>query len=169
MRNHIKLFESQEQEIHTFMNSWGYPNYTITPEGVDYFGDISFYENQNNKLEFQFNLIHGNFGIANTRITSLQNGPRVVEGDFDCSESKLDSLLYCPKFVQGDFYCYGNNHLLGPWEHRYLLFSEIHGNIETELPDLDLFFKRYQNQKALIPEALKELRELQIEWDQKNA
>ena len=167
MREHIKLFESQDQKIREFMKKHKIKDYTRTPEGVDVHEEVTLANYVLPELPFQFNVIHGNFACSDNKIQSLRGAPRVVHGDFCCTWNKLQSLEFCPKFVQGVFYC--NNNDIEPWEHRYLLFSEVQGKIFTDKNDLDRFFRKYQNKKALIPEALKELRELQKRWEQMNA
>ena len=166
MRKHIKLFESQEQEIHTFMKKHEIENYTITPEGIDVHQDVDLYNCELPELPFQFNVIHGNFSCSGNKLTSLRGAPRVVQGYFSCADNKLKSLHDIPKFVQGDFYCaYTHNAKkmkVPPWEYRFLLFSEIQGEIETESKALDEFFRKYKNKKSLIPQALKELRTLTL-------
>ena len=111
------------------------------------------------KLPFRFNRCELNCDVEGSALTTLENVPLEVHGWFNCSHNYLRSLEFCPKFVQGDFDCSGNQIPL--WEYRYLLFSEIHGEIRTPSSALDEFFKRYQNKKHLIPQALKELRKLQ--------
>ena len=118
-------------------------------------------------LPFQINEVHGNANLDCNQLQSLKNGPRVVHGYFNCSGNKLKSLQFCPKFVEGNLDC--NSNPIEPWEHRYLLFSEIQGRIKTGNSELNLFFRKYKNQKHLIPQALKELREIQIRCEQKNA
>ena len=167
MREHIKLFESQEQEIHEFMKKHNIENYTITPEGVDVHQNVHLFNRKLTELPFQFNIVHGDFECTSNKLTSLSGSPRVVRGYFSCTNNQLKSLEFCPKFVQGDFYCFSNK--ISPWEYRFLLFSEIQGEIETESKALDKFFRKYKNQKHLIPQALKELREIQIRCEQKNA
>ena len=164
MREHIKLFESQEQLIHKFCKKYKIKKYEITPEGVDVYQEVNLYNCGLYELPFQFNIVHGYFDCVGNELQSLQNTAHVVLDYFNCSSNKLTSLQFCPKFVQGSFYCVGNP--IEPWEHRYLLFSEIQGEIKTETDGLDEFFHKYQNKKALIPQALKELREIQIWWDQ---
>jgi len=167
MRNHINLFESQEQEIHTFMKQNGIQKYEITSDGVDVHQNVHLFNRKLTELPFQFNVINGDFDCTSNKLTSLSGSPRVVHGGFSCTWNKLQSLEFCPKFVQGVFYC--NNNDIEPWEHRYLLFSEVQGKIFTDKNDLDRFFRKYQNQKSGIPQALKELREIQIQWEQENA
>jgi len=167
MRDHINLFESQEQEIHKFMEQNGIQKYEITPEGVDVHQDVWLSNSGLLELPFQFNIVHGNFSGSNNELESLRGAARVVHGNFGCSYNYLESLEFCPKFIKKEFYCSGNK--ISPWEHRYLLFSEIQGGINTNNKKLDWFFIKYKNQKALIPEALKELRLLQIKWEQENA
>ena len=158
MREHIKLFESQDQKIHEFMKKHGIQDYTGTPQGVDVHQDVNLYYSELPEFPFQFNVIRGYFSCSGNKLTSLQGAPRVVHGGFNCSGNELQSLHDAPKFVHGNFYC--NNNDIEPWAHRYLLFSEIQGGIHTGNTELNEFFKLYQNKKALIPEALKELRKL---------
>ena len=167
MREHIKLFEEQNDEIHEFMKNHKIKKYDITPQGVDVNQVVDLYDCDLTRIPFQFNVIHGDFSCSNNELQSLQNAPRVVHGDFNCTNNKLKSLEFCPKFVKQNFYC--NRNQISPWEYRYLLFSEIQGEIFIGKPKLNLFFRKYKNQKALIPQALKELREHQIQWDQKYA
>ena len=134
---------------------------------VDINSFISLAKLQFFELPFKFNISRGTFDISECNFTSLINSPIEVHGCFDCSYNKIQSLQFCPKFVEGNFNCHDN--LISPWEHRYLLFSEIQREIRTGNSKLNAFFKLYQNKKALIPEALKELRELQIQWEQENA
>jgi len=164
MREHIKLFESQEQLIHEFMKKYEIENYTITPEGVDVHQNVHLFNRKLTEFPFQFNIVHGFFECSDNKLESLQGAPRVVHGSFYCDNNKIKSLQFCPKFVEGNLDC--NSNPIEPWEHRYLLFSEIQGEIKTETDGLDEFFHKYQNKKALIPQALKELREIQIWWDQ---
>ena len=149
-------------DIHWFMDKYRIQDYVITPEGVDVHQDVNLYNCELPELPFQFNVIHGNFSCSGNKLTSLRGAPRVVQGYFSCADNKLKSLHDIPKFVQGDFYCaYTHNAKkmkVPPWEHRYLLFSEIQGGIYTGNSELIKFFKLYQNQKHLIPQALKELR-----------
>ena len=159
-----KLFESQEHEIHEFMMKHELQKYQITSNGVDVHSGFHLYNYNLHELPFQFNEIHGNFTCSHNKLESLQGAPRVVHGTFYCKNNKITSLSGAPKVVEGDFYCSGNN--IEPWEHRYLLFSEIHGRIQTDSYELDKFFQKYQNKKAGIPEALKELKVLQKQWEQ---
>jgi len=155
----LKLFEEQNEEIHEFMKKHKIKEYDITPQGVDVHQDVNLNGRELHELPFQFNEIHGFFECSTGNLKSLRNAPRVVRGYFSCTNNQLKSLEFCPKFVQGDFYCFSNK--ISPWEHRYLLFSEVQDEIRTSNSELNLFFRKYQNQKALIPQALKELRELQ--------
>ena len=132
--------------------------YEITSDGVDVHQDVKLYEGNLPELPFQFNEVHGSFACRDNGLQSLRGSPRLVHADFNCSSNKLTSLEHAPKVVHGNFYCYDNQ--IPTWEHRYLLFSEIQGMILTNNYPLDLWFRRYQNQKSLIPEALKELRKL---------
>ena len=167
IREHINLFESQEQEIHEFCKKNKIKEYDITPQGVDVNESVDLYHCKLIELPFQFNIVHGFFECSTGNLKSLRGAPRVVHGNFSCSENKIQSLHDVPKFVKYQFYCQGN--LISPWEHRYLLFSEIQGEIRTRNSELNLFFRKYKNQKHLIPQALKELREIQIRCEQKNA
>ena len=167
MREHINLFEQQNEEIHEFCKKYKIYDYTVTPEGVDVQGKVKIKDRSLHKLPFQFNVIHGDFNIEYSGLQTLENTPRVVHGYFDCSNNELQSLHDIPKFIKGVLYCELNN--IEPWEYRYLLFSEIQGRIYTNPVELIKLFKLYQNQKSLIPQALKELREIQIQWEQMNA
>ena len=168
MREHINLFEQQNEElIHKFMKEYEIKDYKITPQGVDVYEDVKLLNHNLTELPFQFNEVYGSFSCANNKLESLRGAPRVAHGYFDCENNNLKSLEFCPKFVKHDFYCSSNE--IPPWEHRYLLFSEVQCKIFTGKYELDLFFERYQNKKHLIPQALKELRLLQIKWEQRNA
>jgi len=159
----------QDQLIHEFCKNHNIQNYKITPQGVDVHEDVILARIDLTEFPFQFNVVRGNFNCGENKIESLKNSPRVVQrGYFRCSKNnKLTSLEHAPKVVQYDFYCFDNK--IVPWEHRYLLFSEIQGRIYTGNSELNEFFRKYQNQKALIPEALKELRVLQNECEQRDA
>ena len=146
-----------------FCKKYKITNYTITPEGVDVHEAVDLSHCKLIELPIQFNVIHGNFTCSGY-LESLRNAPRVVHGYFSCAGNKLQSLEFVPKFIQGVFYC--NCNKISPWEHRYLLFSEIKGRIQTNSYELNAFFRKYQNQKSGIPQALKELRLLQIKWVQ---
>ena len=164
MREHIKLFEEQNEEIHEFMKNHGILKYEITPEGVDVHQDVWLSNSGLLELPFQFNIVHGYFNLRNSGLTSLRNAPRVVNKFFSCSNCNLKSLEFCPKFIGDEFFGYANQ--APPWETRYLLFSEIHVGVDFEDLTLDRFFEKYQNKKALIPEALKVLKAIQEQWDQ---
>ena len=123
----------------------------FVPGGL--FGELPFQINESQRCDISVN-----------ELFTLKGSSRIVHENFNCAHNnKLQSLQFCPKFVKGNFYCSLND--IEPWEHRYLLFSEIQGGILTGNSELDLFFKRYQNQKAGIPEALKELREIQKRFE----
>ena len=159
MREHINLFESQEQEIHEFMKKHGILKYDITPEGIDVYQEVILMQKPLIEIPFQFNIVHGYFNCSTNKLQTLKNAPREVRGGFSCKYNNLTSLEFCPKFVQGVFYCHNN--WIPPWEYRYLLFSEIQGKIHTRNTELNVFFEQYQNKKSLIPEALKALKGLQ--------
>ena len=145
------------EEIKEFLEK-----YSITPEGVDVHQNVKLSYHNLTSMPFQFNVINGDFDCAHNELKSLQNAPLVVHGWFNCVLNELKSLSGAPKVVEGDFDCSSNK--IPPWEHRYLLFSEIHRNIWTDDKNLYEFFAWYQNQKHLIPEALQELRKIQVNY-----
>ena len=168
MRELIDIFKPND-EIHEFMKQNEILEYQITSNGVDVQGNAYIGEEGSHLIElpFKFNEIHGDFSCSDVGLITLKNNPNVVHGDFSCSDNQLTSLEFIPKYLGKICFCMNNN--IEPWGHRYLLFSEVQGKIFTDKNDLDRFFRKYQNKKALIPEALKELRELQKRWEQMNA
>ena len=154
-------------EIHDFFRSHGITKYEITPDGVNIHEDTRVHSPRIEEIPFQINEVHGNFKLLYGRLKTLKNGPRIVHGTFDVTGNQLRSLEFCPKFVQGACWCSGNP--TSPWETRYLLFSEIQSRSFTEHPKVNIILPIFMNKKHLIPQALKELRVLQNEWEQENA
>ena len=79
MREHIKLFESEQDLVHEFMGKYGILKYEITPQGVDVHQNVKLegtLQGLITELPFQFNEIHGGIRyvhIIHTFLIALVN------------------------------------------------------------------------------------------------
>ena len=147
------------------LNDYFHGGYTCTNNKYTVFGRVDLFNRNFKVLPWAFQEVHGWFDCSNNYLESFLGIPEQIHDSLDCSNNKLTSMRGCPKFIKGKIDIYGNK--IPPWELRYLLFSEIQGGVYLSSIELDHFFKQYQNKKHLIPEALKELRLLQIKADRK--
>ena len=182
MRNLINLFED-DNKIEAICNKYklDFNKVTINPDGtIDYDGNVDLESRKLTKIPLQFNHVSGSFSCSyNPELKSLIGSPKIVDGYFYCDKNpELKSLIGGPKKVLGDYLCSDCKNLktlkgiarfiggdfncaytpnLSPSEMRWILLSNINGEIETGNRIADEIFKKYHGKKEMIGQAVKEL------------
>jgi hypothetical protein len=102
-------------------------------------------------------VVGGAYNCINNMLTSLEGAPKHVE-TFICSNNPLISLKGVPAIITGDFV---STTIIPIWEFRWLLLSNIGGEIKVSNALMQDFFKKYQNcPPELVITAMEELFEM---------